>query len=492
MANAIVDILKSSVLNPAATAVATQKGNVTYLVLAQMCWCYAVRMREEGVTEDSCTAIAVTNPVVALVSIMAVGLIGGRWVQATTPANQRDDLGITHLLHDAPFTDALFPAARRVLIDTSWRAVPADMAARHIHDINGNRTPDDVWMISQSSGTTGTQKFMELSYANFFRRNAKTALTHDFRPVITASLFARLTGPWVSYNLRTLRLQGTLVMGKSLDFMVQSNVQKVFGSPKHFDQWLEMDAAPLLPKLPIAHVAGATLPPAFANRILGRFNIIHNFYGGTEVGGVARNVLTGPAADIRCVGAILAGNEVAILCEAGSPSGPNEEGRVAISNNVMVDGYLADEEATRQSFRHGWFLPGDLGFLDAEGLLYLTGRLGDVVNVSGSKTSLSAVETLVAACPGVADAACGVLRNANSSDELMLMVKLAGNAAAGAVMQDLAEILGKSLVTAGRLRNVCVVPAIPRNENGKISRAEVNAALLTLSPVQLPPRKSRY
>jgi acyl-coenzyme A synthetase/AMP-(fatty) acid ligase len=59
-------------------------------------------------------------------------------------------------------------------------------------------------------------------------------------------------------------------------------------------------------------------------------------------------------------------------------------------------------------------------------------------------------------------------------------------------MQDLAEILGKSPVTAGKLRNVCVVPAIPRNENGKISRAEVNAALLTLSPVQLPPRKSRY
>ena len=109
--------------------------------------------------------------------------------------------------------------------------------------------------------------------------------------VITGSLFPPLSAPWISYNLRTLKLMGTLVFGTDPGFFVRSGVQKVFGSPQQFDRFLDRPWPADGEKLPIAHVAGATLSQGFAKRILEHFQIIHNFYGSTEVGGIARNVL---------------------------------------------------------------------------------------------------------------------------------------------------------------------------------------------------------
>lgn len=46
-------------------------------------------------------------------------------------------------------------------------------------------------------------------------------------------------------------------------------------------------------------------------------------------------------------------------------------------------GYSSNEEATRESFIHGWFKTGDMGKMDADGFLFITGRSKDVINRGG-------------------------------------------------------------------------------------------------------------
>ncbi|MEJ5227838.1 AMP-binding protein [Thermodesulfovibrio sp.] len=67
---------------------------------------------------------------------------------------------------------------------------------------------------------------------------------------------------------------------------------------------------------------------------------------------------------------------------------PDREGigEIAVKGTLVMKGYYKNEELTRQSFQNGWFLTGDLGYIDEEGYLYITGRKKDVIVLSSGKT----------------------------------------------------------------------------------------------------------
>ena len=83
------------------------------------------------------------------------------------------------------------------------------------------------------------------------------------------------------------------------------------------------------------------------------------------------------------------------------PSG--EEGEICISGPSVIDGY--DNGASAGSFQDGWFRTGDLGYLDRDGFLFITGRIKDVINRGGEKISPREVEEIMLAHPMVRDAA---------------------------------------------------------------------------------------
>jgi long-chain acyl-CoA synthetase len=87
-----------------------------------------------------------------------------------------------------------------------------------------------------------------------------------------------------------------------------------------------------------------------------------------------------------------------------------EDGEVLVRGGIVFAGYLNDPAATEESFRHGWLATGDLGTLDHEGYLTITGRKKDVIVTSGGKTVAPAVleervrsHPLVAQCLVVGD-----------------------------------------------------------------------------------------
>lgn len=472
MRNLTIDLLETADIFPTKVAIATEGGNITYGQLRIDVVATAAHLREAGIGIGTGVVVAIASPLQALVSILALGLIGARWLPM--PGRKKGDglveLGVSHVLTTPEVVEKgseTFDARFQVV---TWRRdADATLIQKHATEISGRFDLTNTWYMAVTSGTTGTPKLMNLSYANYWARNKKAKLTHDFDPVITSNLFPPLSGPWVSYNLRTLALQGTLVMSRNFAFLREQNVQKLFGSPSQYSSYLKTIPADVQGKLPIAHVAGATLSKAFAAQILQRFEIIHNFYGGTEVGGIARNVIRSAEDNLRCVGRILEGNEVEVVDLAGNVQMPKTVGLIRVRNNIMVQQYANNPTATQECFKNGWFYSGDTGYFDESGLLYVTGRANDVLNIGGTKVDPQIVDTALAACGSIAEALT-FKGSFGGHDKLAALIVPAEGATREQMRTEIAAAMGQ-LASHQRVTGVLYVNELPRNANGKPVRA---------------------
>jgi acyl-CoA synthetase (AMP-forming)/AMP-acid ligase II len=96
---------------------------------------------------------------------------------------------------------------------------------------------------------------------------------------------------------------------------------------------------------------------------------------------------------------------VKILDDNGDELKTGQVGEVAVKSWVVTDGYLKDEELTRQTIRNGWFYTGDLGRFDSEGFLYIVGRKKEMIKVGGEIVFEPEVESVILKHPDVAEAA---------------------------------------------------------------------------------------
>jgi acyl-CoA synthetase (AMP-forming)/AMP-acid ligase II len=103
------------------------------------------------------------------------------------------------------------------------------------------------------------------------------------------------------------------------------------------------------------------------------------------------------------VGIAIPGVEISIRRADGLALAAGEIGEVcARGPNVML-GYWRNAAATAQALRRGWLHTGDLGYLDAEGYLYIVGRAVDMIKVGAYRVSPQEVEEVIGALPGVED-----------------------------------------------------------------------------------------
>ncbi len=124
---------------------------------------------------------------------------------------------------------------------------------------------------------------------------------------------------------------------------------------------------------------GAKLDPAVGRDFYHLGFTVLEGYGLTETSpGVTFTQMAEPR--FASVGVPLSGVHVRIM-------DPDAEGvgEIAIQGPNVMQGYFKDPEGTAQSFRDGWFLSGDLGYLDAEGHLFITGRVKEVIVLSTGK-----------------------------------------------------------------------------------------------------------
>jgi len=112
-----------------------------------------------------------------------------------------------------------------------------------------------------------------------------------------------------------------------------------------------------------------------------------------------------PNANIGSCGRPRVGMEVAVLNDKLEPVATGEIGEICCRGPAVFAGYHGNSEASAKALRGGWFHTGDLGRLDARGLLYITGRESDMYISGGSNVYPREVEEVLLTHPGVAEIA---------------------------------------------------------------------------------------
>ena len=152
-------------------------------------------------------------------------------------------------------------------------------------------------------------------------------------------------------------------------------------------------------------------------------------------------------------------------------------GRIRYRGPAVADGFWNDPEASRESFRDGWWYPGDLGMLDASGYLYLKGRSKDMIIRGGVNIYPGEIEAALQSHPAVADSAVVGWPSREFNEEVAAFVILKGAASPSEL-----RALCKSRLAPYKVpREVFVVQEFPRNALGKVIKADLSAGLSPLA-----------
>ncbi|MBN1609224.1 MAG: acyl--CoA ligase [Polyangiaceae bacterium] len=147
---------------------------------------------------------------------------------------------------------------------------------------------------------------------------------------------------------------------------------------------------------------GIKLSAQVLNRYRQAFNTeIHEGYGLTEAAPICSWHRPNDRIRADSVGRAFDCCELRIEDQSGSPLPPSTVGEVCVRGQNVMKGYFANARASRSALRNGWLHTGDLGQLDADGFLYLTGLRKRMLNVAGKKVYPAEVERMMRSHPNV-------------------------------------------------------------------------------------------
>ncbi len=149
-----------------------------------------------------------------------------------------------------------------------------------------------------------------------------------------------------------------------------------------------------------------------------------------------------------------------------------QDGEIWLRATQMADGVI---DATGfHEFEGGWHATGDMGWIDDRGRLWLSGRAADIIKTGGYKVQPEEIEAVLAGIPG-----CGQVVVAALPSDYWGEVIVAATEQAGGDWQAQAKARAENLSKHKRPRAYIELAALPRNAQGKISRREVRAAILS-------------
>jgi cyclohexanecarboxylate-CoA ligase len=172
-------------------------------------------------------------------------------------------------------------------------------------------------------------------------------------------------------------------------------------------------------------------------------------------------------------GSATPGVEIKVVTLDGKVAGPDEEGEIRAKGPQLFRGYL-DSTLDAEAFDdEGFFRTGDLGKLDAEGYITITGRLKDVIIRKGENISAKEIEDLLFQHPAISDVAViGVPDEA--SGERACAIVVPADKEAPPNLEDIFDFCTKSgLMTQKIPEQLEIVDVLPRNATGKVLKHEL-------------------
>jgi len=165
--------------------------------------------------------------------------------------------------------------------------------------------------------------------------------------------------------------------------------------------------------------------------------------------------------------------ELAIRAEDGTFLPEGQDGEVCVRGDVVMEGYWANEEASREALVHGWLRTGDVGHLDGKGFLYLTDRLKDVIISGGTNIYPREVEEMLLKYPGVKEVSVVGKRDSDWGEVVVAFVVASGQVSE----DDLDRFCVQNMARFKRPKSYRFMEELPKNAYGKILKTELRTQL---------------
>lgn len=348
--------------------------------------------------------------------------------------------------------------------------------------------PGELAFLIYTSGTSGYPKGVMLSEHNILSNIA------GFREIIQFGLTDRIVLAIPLFHAFGLIVALTNIFhGGSLSLVPKFNPKQIL----HAMVTQDVTVLPLVPTLytvlltllkregniHFEHLrfcvsGGASLPAALLQQIETALNTtVIEGYGMTETSPVI--AVNNPAVGSipGCVGKVLPNVSVQITREDGSACENTQEGEIWVKgDNVMLGYYNLPEETHATMSPDGWLKTGDLGYFDASGNLYISGRKKDLIIKAGENIAPLPIENVLYQHPGVREAAVIGLPHEKLGETIAACVALHEGVTLSTA--DLMQHCRANLNSTYIPDDIYVLDELPKNPTGKIVKKSVKELVL--------------
>ncbi len=483
---------------PQQVFVLTQEGPLTFADLDAWAVSLAREMRDRGVRAGDRVLIVAENCPQHISLIIACSRLGA-WscgVNARMAPGEIDAFVAKADARLVYFTEAVPGAAaqhaRRLGATASAVQGLSLSATRSEATVQPQPAQGEVAAIIFTSGTTGEPKGVPLTHAGLLhyaqlavqeramtardRVHAYLPMTHIFGlgAVLMASLMAG----------STLVMRSRFDPADVFDALAQHGVSMLQGPAAMFTRllaWLDTQGVdrPSCPDLRYLYAGAAPLDLTLKRAVERRLGLpLFHGYGMSEYAGGATMVRLGAPRDDVSSGPVLAGAELRIVDTDNQNLPQGEAGEIWLRGIGLMPGYFRDAQATAEVMRPGgWYASGDIGRLDADGALFVVGRLKEMIVRSGFNVYPGEVEAVLSRHPAIRSAAVVGRRCADGNEEVLAFVECSGAVPFDA--QELSAYLARQLAPYKLPSHITVVDALPTTLSGKVLKR-----MLRLPPLE--------